>query len=101
MSRENVALFSKAIGRNPDLNKRVSAAAATTDAWVAIAREVGFEFTAEEFAAVVGETLGRSVTTGTAVQEYLGAQYKVGELELSRKTLDAIVGGRMRLNTNQ
>jgi predicted ribosomally synthesized peptide with nif11-like leader len=94
MSKENVALFSRSLGRNPDLNQKISEAAPTVEAWVAVARDAGFEFTREEFVSAVGETLGRVVTPATAVQEYLGAQYKVGELELSRKTLDAIVGGR-------
>jgi predicted ribosomally synthesized peptide with nif11-like leader len=96
MSRENVALFSTAISRNPDLNRRISEAGTNTNEWVAIAGEVGFEFTADEFASVVGQTLGRTVTPANAVREYLGAQYKVGELDLSRKTLDAVVGGARR-----
>jgi hypothetical protein len=97
MSRENVALFSRAIGKNQELNKRIREAAATVDAWRTIARETGFEFTPEEFASVVGETLGRSVTPANAVREYLGAQYQVGDLELSQKSLDAVVGGRRRM----
>lgn len=100
MSRENVALFSQAIGRNPNLNKRISEAGTSVDEWIAIARETGFEFTADEFAAVVGQTLGRTVTPDNAVQEYLGAQYKVGDLELRRKTMDAIMGGARRMITN-
>ena len=100
MSRENVALFSKAVGRNEDLKKRITGADATAEAWVRIASDVGFEFTADEFASVVGETLGRTVTPATAVREYLGAQYKLGDLELSRKTLDAVVGGRAMMITN-
>lgn len=101
MSRENVAFFSKAISKNPDLNRRISEAGTNVNEWVAIAADVGFEFTAEEFASVVGQTLGRTVTPSNAVREYLGAQYKVGDLELSRKTLDAIVGGmRGGLPTN-
>ena len=97
MSRENVAFFSKAITKNPDLNRRISEAGTNTDEWVVIAADAGFEFTAEEFASVVGQTLGRTVTPSNAVREYLGAQYKVGDLELSRKTLDAIVGGRRNI----
>jgi len=93
MSRENVALFSKAINTNPDLNKRIAESEPTTDAWVKIASEAGFEFTSEEFASVVGETLGRTVSANNAVREYLGAQYELGSAEVSRKTLDAVVGG--------
>jgi predicted ribosomally synthesized peptide with nif11-like leader len=101
MSRENVALFSQAISKNPDLNRRISEAGTNVDQWVDIARDVGFEFTADEFAFVVGQTLGRTVTTANAVHEYLGAQYKVGDVELSLKTLDAVVGGVRRTMTNQ
>ena len=93
MSRENVVLFSKAINRNPDLNERVATAAPTIDAWLAIASEAGFEFTADEFAAVVGETLGRPVSPADAVREYLGAQHEIGEAELADEALDSIVGG--------
>jgi hypothetical protein len=93
MSRENVALFSQAVSRNPDVNRRISEAGTNVGEWVSIAAEFGFEFTAHEFADVVGQTLGRKVTPTNAVREYLGTQYKVGDLELSRKTADAIVGG--------
>jgi len=100
MSRENVALFSQAVTRNPEISRRISEAGTEVNAWVKIAGEVGFEFSAEEFAAVVGETLGRTVTPANAVREYLGAQYKLGDLELGKKTLDAVLGGRRALLTN-
>ncbi len=95
MSRENVVLFSKAITTNPDLNTRIASAEATVEAWMAIASDAGFEFTPEEFASVVGETLGRTVSTADAVREYLGAQYEVGSVEFSQAALDTVVGGRM------
>jgi predicted ribosomally synthesized peptide with nif11-like leader len=104
MSRENVVLFSKAITTNPDLNTRIANSESTVEAWVAIARDAGFEFTPEEFASVVGETLGRTVSTADAVREYLGAQYEIGAAELSQAALDTVVGGRMSsrwLITNQ
>lgn len=111
MSVENVVLFSKAIGRDSALNARISAAAPTPDAWIAIAREAGFEFMAQELAEVVGQTLGRHVKPENAVREYLGARYTEGE-ELGDRTLEAIAGGafeigklggmfpRMGFNTN-
>jgi hypothetical protein len=67
MSQENVALFSVAISKDADLNTRVSQAGTDVQKWVAIAAEVGFEFTPEEFAAVVSETMGRTVTPANAV----------------------------------
>jgi predicted ribosomally synthesized peptide with nif11-like leader len=100
MSRENVALFSQAITRNPEISKRISEAGTDLSAWVRIAKETGFEFSAQEFTAVVGETLGRTVTSDNAVKEYLGAQYQLGDLELGRKTLDAVLGGRRALISN-
>ena len=100
MSRENVVFFSKAINTNPELNKRVSDSDPTMEAWLKIAHEAGFEFTPDEFASVIGETLGRTVTTENAVREYLGAQYLVGSSELSNKALESLVGGRMRIGTN-
>jgi predicted ribosomally synthesized peptide with nif11-like leader len=95
MSRENVVLFSKAITTNPDLNTRIASAEGTVEAWVEIARDAGFEFTPEEFASVVGETLGRTVSTADAVREYLGAQYEIGSAELGQAALDTVVGGRI------
>src|SRR5258706_13418349 len=100
MSRENVAFFSKALNTYPELNKRVSDGEPTTEAWVKISYEAGFEFAAEEFASVIGETLGHPVTTENAVREYLGAQYLMGSSELSNKALESIVGGRMRVNVS-
>lgn len=100
MSKENVALFSKAINKDAALNRRVSDAAPSAAAWVALAAEAGFEFTAEEFAQVVGETLGREVTVENAVHEYLGARYTARDLDVSQRALDAVVGGRMRYLTN-
>jgi nitrogen fixation uncharacterized protein len=96
VSRENVVFFSQAINRIPELNKRVVAAERTVQAWVDVAHEAGFEFTAEEFASVVGETLGRNVTPDKAVSEYLAAQYDLGAIELSERALDQVVGGRIR-----
>jgi predicted ribosomally synthesized peptide with nif11-like leader len=93
MSRENVVLFSKAITTNPDLNKRIASVEASIEAWLGVARDAGFEFTPQEFASVVGETLGRTVSPADAVREYLGAQHEVGEAELSDAALDAIAGG--------
>src|SRR5438552_3934109 len=37
-----------------------------------IAHDASFDFTPEEFASVIGEALGRTVTTADAVREFLG-----------------------------
>ena len=94
MSKENVVLFSKAINKDSDLNSKVGAAEPTVAAWVAVARDAGFEFTPDEFAAVVGETLGRQVTPENAVREYLGTSFDVGSVELSQSMLEGLSGGR-------
>ena len=95
MSRENVVFFCQAINKYRDLSQRITKAEATASAWVKVAHDAGFEFTPEEFASVVGETLGRTVTTDSVVSEYLAAQSKMGSVELSQKALDMVVGGRM------
>lgn len=94
MSKENVVLFSKALARDAALNRRIAAAPRTMEGWLEVAHEAGFEFTGEEFAAVVGETLGRTVTAADAVREYLGAQHAMGSARLNEKVLDGLVGGR-------
>jgi len=96
MSLENVVLFSKAISKDSDLNARISSAAPTVDAWIQIAREAGFEFTAHEFAEVVSETLGRRVNPQDAVREYLGARY-TGSEELGERALEGVAGGAISL----
>jgi len=98
MSLENVVLFSRAIGKDSALNASISAAAPTTEAWIQVAREAGFEFTAAEFAEVVGETLGRHVSPQDAVREYLGARY-TSHAELGDRALEAVAGGALNLGS--
>ena len=100
MSKENVVLFGKAIIDKEDLKKRIAQSAETVEAWVKIAHDAGFEFTAEEFTAVVGTTLGRLVDTQNAVREYRVAQRQMGSLELSEKAQAAVLGGRRFIGTN-
>ena len=93
MSKENAAFFMDAINKSQDLNKRIADAKPLLDTWVTIASDAGFEFTADEFVSVVGETLGRKVTTEDAVSAYLGARDQMGSHELSNLALEKIVGG--------
>ena len=95
MSKENVVFFCRAISKYPDLNQRIAEADEIIEEWVKIAREAGFEFTPDEFAAVVEETLGRKITPGKAVKEYLKAQDEIGAGELNQRALDKVVGGRI------
>ena len=90
-----MVFFTKSIALNADLEKRIQSEEAV-DAWVTIARDAGFEFTADEFVSVIGETLGKPVTAKSAVQEYRGAQRLMGALELSEPAQAALVGGGRR-----
>lgn len=103
MSKENVVFFCRAISKYPDLHKRIGGAEEKIDTWVQIAHESGFEFSPDEFASVVEETLGRKVTKEDAVKEFIRAQEEIGEAELNQKALDKVVGGMISrfMCTNQ
>lgn len=92
MSKENVVFFIEAINKSQDLNERMAGASPSLDTWVKIAYDTGFEFTAEEFAAVVEETIGRKVSHEDAVSEYLAARDQMGSNELSDQALEKVVG---------
>jgi hypothetical protein len=93
MSQENVVLFTKAASESSALNERLAQSDSLTD-WIRIADGEGFEFTADEFCAVIGETLHKKVTPQNAVQAYLAAGQEVEEGELSERMLDSVVGGK-------
>ncbi len=97
MSKENVVFFIDAINKSQDLNKRMDQAKSSVDTWVKLAYDAGFEFTAEEFASVVEETLGRKVSIENAVSEYLAARDHVGSDALSDRALEKIVGGSRKI----
>jgi predicted ribosomally synthesized peptide with nif11-like leader len=90
---ENVVLFGKAANKNPELNERLAKTEKTAD-WVNIAKEAGFEFTADEYCAVVAQTIHKEVTAENAVHEYLAAQHAMGSSELEQRSLESVVGGR-------
>jgi predicted ribosomally synthesized peptide with nif11-like leader len=92
VSIENVVLFIKDANKKPELNGRL-AQNPTIDEWVKIAKEAGFDFTPVEFTSAVEETIKKKVTPENAVQELLTAQQAVGSGELSKRALDAVVGG--------
>jgi predicted ribosomally synthesized peptide with nif11-like leader len=93
MSMENVVLFGKAVNKNPELKDRLAKTEKTAD-WVNIAKEAGFEFTAEEYCAVVAQTIQKEVTAENAVREYLAAQLAMGPGELEQRSLESVVGGK-------
>ena len=92
MSVENVVLFGKAVNKNPELKERLAKTEKTLD-WVNIAKEAGFEFTAEEYCAVVAQTIQKEVTVENAVPEYLAAQQAMGPGEIEQRALESVVGG--------
>jgi len=96
MSKQNVLSFSKAINTDSDLNKRLHESEAALDAWVKIAADAGFDFTAEEFVSVLGETLRRAVTPASAVREFLSTQRLVEVEDLKPSFPEAVVGGAKR-----
>jgi hypothetical protein len=93
MSKENVALFIKSIEKRSDLKDRIAKADATSESWVSIAYDEGFDFTADELKSVIEGTLGRQLGTANPVREYLTAQDLLGAGELSQDMLEMVAGG--------
>jgi predicted ribosomally synthesized peptide with nif11-like leader len=94
MSKENVALFIKAVNTKTDLNMKIAKASKTSE-WVMLAKDAGFEFTAEEFALVVSNITQKKVTPDNAVHEYMAANNAFAKGELGQKALDAVTGGML------
>jgi predicted ribosomally synthesized peptide with nif11-like leader len=92
MSKENVVLFIKHVNKHKELIHKIAKTDKTTD-WVKIAKASGFQFTAEEFAAVVSGTLGRKTTAEDAVREYLMAQTTMSRAEVIKLLHDSVIGG--------
>src|SRR5207244_4365533 len=92
MSKENVVLFTKAANRKPDMVEKLGKSTKTGD-WVKLAKDAGFEFTAEEFRDVVAATISKKVTTDNAASEYLAARNAMPAGELDQKALDSVTGG--------
>ena len=90
MSKENVALFIKAVNKNNELSLKISRTSTTTE-WVALAEEAGFEFTASEFADVVSSMLGRKLTPANAVDAYMATSNVMSRGELSQSALESVV----------
>lgn len=97
MSKENAVLFIKAANRKPALNARLVASGELSE-WVEIARDAGFDFTADDFVAVLEETTQKQkkITKENAVPEFLLVREAIGAGELSRRALYAFIGGIAR-----
>jgi hypothetical protein len=92
MSRENVALFVKAINTRTDLNAKVSRTTKASD-WVALGDAAGFAFTVDELVGVVASMLNRPLTENNVISEYFAASHAAIKGELSQKALVAVMGG--------
>jgi len=95
MSKENVALFTQAIGRNEELRAQVSAVGSVDDC-VRVAHREGLEFTPEEFRSVIEDALGRKATMDGALSEWMKATS-----ELSEKILEQVTGGSQTYTVNR
>jgi hypothetical protein len=93
MSTENVALFIQAINNRADLKDRVAGSNASSESWVKIAFESGYDFTAAELKSAIEETLGREIGTADPVPEYLLAQETMPPGALSQEMLETVTGG--------
>lgn len=93
MSTENVGLFVTALTKGGDLTDRVASSEHTPSAWIALAREAGYEFSAQELQAFMKELLELDeLEAEGAVEAFLSAT-KPGPGELSHEQLDALAGG--------
>jgi len=64
--------------------------------WVEIAQDAGFDFTADDFVAVLEETIHKKVTRDNAISEFLLVREAIGADELSRRVLYLFIGGVAR-----
>jgi len=97
MSKENVVLFIKAANRKPGLSARVGASE-KIDEWVDMARDAGFDFTANDFMVVLEEATQKhgKITKDNAVPEFLLLRDAIGAGELDRRLLYSFIGGVAR-----
>ena len=95
MSKENAVIFITAANRKPALNTRLVASEKLSE-WVDIARDAGFDFTADDFVAVLEKTTQQKITKDNAVPEFLLVREAIGAGELSRRALYAFIGGVAR-----
>jgi hypothetical protein len=91
MSKENVALFVRALAEKRDLNRR-AAAETNAEAWAAIGNEAGLDFTAADLVDFVNEVTGKAVTADNAVKELLQV-VTAEDGRMSDADLESVVGG--------
>jgi hypothetical protein len=92
MSIENVVLFTRAVCDKLALREQLAAIDDGRE-WLSIAWDAGFEFTLDEFARALGETLGRSVPIDRVVDEYRTAVGTMGARGVTRAMFRTFIGG--------
>ena len=93
MSKENVALFLGAIADNRDVNAQIARAPQTPDAWAAVARKHGYEFTNSDLHGVVEEVLDlEGLREESSVAALVAAMQPHGD-ELSDAQMESVAGG--------
>lgn len=91
MSKEDVVRFMQKVNSDPNLAKRITAAARTATAWVEKGSEVGFRFSSDELRTVSEELLGKRLTGDAFIAELLASSTSKGELDAA--SLDGVTGG--------
>jgi hypothetical protein len=92
MSKENVLRFFVALTESHDLNVAAVKSPPQPEAWVALAKKNGFEFSDDELHDVVQASLGRNdLEKNATVEAFLAATRPVDELK--DEQLDGVAGG--------
>lgn len=95
MSKENVALFFGALAEKKVISDQIAKTPKTPDAWTAVAKKSGYEFTSDELFTVVKEVLDLSkLKKESTVEAFLAAMAPQGG-ELSDEQMESVAGGAL------
>lgn len=95
MSKENVALFFGALSEKKAISDQIAKTPKTPDAWSAVAKKSGYDFTADELHNVVKEVLDLDrLKKESTVEAFLAAMQPQGS-ELSDAQMDSVAGGAL------
>jgi predicted ribosomally synthesized peptide with nif11-like leader len=89
MSTESVVKFLETAEADSSITERLRQADATTEAWIAVASEAGFEFGSDDLRAVSEALTGKEQTDATCVQAIIDWR----AAELSDDALEGVAGG--------
>ena len=93
MSRENVALFLKAISEKTQLNAKVAAAPRTPQAWIDLARAEGLQFSSSDLHGFVKEVIDQKDLKPEASVEALLTAVQPRSGELSDDQMEGVAAG--------